>query len=287
MSRFVKKNRIAHGVYEFLYGNLMNHYFMSLTRRFVDYHVHSNHSCDGKSSIFEMCQRAIELGIEEIGFSEHMDFEPKDWGFGFFNYDSYTAEIKRAQESFENRLTIRKGVEIDYQHCFEDDIKNWLQNKKFDFVVGSVHYLDHEIIDRRLLTKKDLTEVYRAYFDEVAYSIESGLFDVVGHLDLVRTYVGKGRAELERFNYWERIKTILKEVAQRRTYLEVNSKGLREEVGDTIPSMEIVNEYFENGGTLVSIGSDAHSTEEMGNGIKDILDFLANCNRNKVKLLFE
>lgn len=52
--------------------------------KFVDYHVHSNFSCDGKSTLFEMSQRAIDLGIEEIGISEHMDFEPKDWGLGFF-----------------------------------------------------------------------------------------------------------------------------------------------------------------------------------------------------------
>jgi len=52
--------------------------------KFVDYHVHSNFSCDGKSTLFEMSQRAIDLGIEEIGFSDHMDFEPKDWGLGFF-----------------------------------------------------------------------------------------------------------------------------------------------------------------------------------------------------------
>ena len=70
-----------------------------LRMRFVDYHVHSNHSCDGKSSIPEMCQKAVELRIEEIGFSEHMDFEPKDWGYGFFNYERYSSEIEAAEES--------------------------------------------------------------------------------------------------------------------------------------------------------------------------------------------
>jgi len=77
--------------------------------RFVDYHVHSNHSCDGKSSIPEMCQKAVELGIEEIGFSEHVDFEPKDWGYGFFDYERYSSEIEAAQESFNNKIVIRKG----------------------------------------------------------------------------------------------------------------------------------------------------------------------------------
>ena len=67
--------------------------------KFVDYHVHSNHSCDGKATVFEMCKKAIEMEIVEIGFSDHMDFEPEDPGFGFFNYADYTSEIKSAQEN--------------------------------------------------------------------------------------------------------------------------------------------------------------------------------------------
>jgi len=90
--------------------------------KFVDYHIHSNHSCDGKSSIFEMCQKAIGLGIEEIGFSEHVDFEPKDWGYGFFNYERYTSGIESAQDSSKNKLVIRKRVEIDCQHYFENEV---------------------------------------------------------------------------------------------------------------------------------------------------------------------
>ena len=76
--------------------------------RFVDYHVHSLHSICGKSTIFEMCQMAIELGLVGIGFSDHMDFEPKDLGFAFFNYDNYSSEIESAQEVLHQVLPIRK-----------------------------------------------------------------------------------------------------------------------------------------------------------------------------------
>jgi len=260
---------------------------MHLRRGIVDYHVHSNQSCDGKSSISEMCQKAIELGIEEIGFSEHVDFEPKDWGFGYFNYDRYTSGIKNAKESLGNRLVIRKGVEIDYQRFFEDDIREWLQNKKFDFIIGSVHYLDHEIIGGQLIGRKDLRRIYNDYFSEVTHSIQSGLFDVVGHFDLVARYVDSRRSELKNFDHHERIRTILEEVMRNKIYLEINSKGLREEYGDTMPSRKIVDRFIENGGKLISIGSDAHSTEEIGSGIREILLFLTNYDGNKLELLFE
>lgn len=253
----------------------------------MDYHVHSNHSCDGKSTIFETCQKAIELGIEEIGFSEHMDFEPKDWGFGFFNYERYSSEINSAQEFFEGRLVIRRGIEVDYQYCFEDDVREWLQNKRFDFVIGSVHYLNHEFISRRLVVEKDLGEIYHAYFDGVKQSIESRLFHVVGHFDLVGRYVEDEKFRLKRSDYWENVKMTLEEIAEKGLYLEINSKGLSEPLGDMIPGKEIVNEYVKNGGKLISIGSDAHSIEEVGSGIEEVMDFLANSYGNEVKLLFE
>ena len=260
---------------------------MHLRRRIVDYHVHSNQSCDGKSSISEMCQKAIELGIEEIGFSEHVDFEPKDWGFGYFNYERYNSEIKNAKESFGNRLVIRKGVEIDYQRCFEDDIMEWLQDKEFDFIIGSVHYLDDEIIGGQLVRRKDLGRIYDDYFSEVTCSIRSGFFDVVGHFDLVARYVDNRRSELKNFDCHEGIRTILEEVMENRIYLEINSKGLREEYRDTMPSRKIVDKFIENGGKLISIGSDAHSAEEIGSGIREILLFLSNYDGNKLELLFE
>ena len=68
-------------------------------------------------------------------------------------------------------------------------------------------------------------------------------------------------------------------------YLEVNSKGLRETYQDTTPSKDIVKSFIKNGGTLLSIGSDAHSIQELGKGIKEIMDFLENNNGKKLKLL--
>ena len=70
-------------------------------------------------------------------------------------------------------------------------------------------------------------------------------------------------------------------------YLKVNSKGLREACRQTIPSRELVNEFIENGGKLISTGSDAHSMEEIGCGIEEIMEFLENYNGNRHELLFQ
>jgi len=233
-----------------------------------------------------MCKKAIELGVVEIGFSEHMDFEPKDWGYGFFNYDSYTSEIERARDFFKGKLIIRKGVEIDYQHCFEDMIADWLKDKKFDFIIGSVHYLNHEFINYYLVANKDVEKMYKTYFNETIYSIKSRLFDVIGHFDIIRRFIGNGLSKLNGIDYYKGIRKTLEEIIENKTYLEINSKGLKEKYRDLMPSKEIIKMYFENGGNLISVGSDAHSKQNIGSGIKEILHFLEK-NRNSCKLLFE
>lgn len=261
--------------------------FMGVRGKLVDYHVHSNFSCDGRFTVFEMCRRAVDLKIAEIGFSEHVDFDPRNRWFGFFNYGEYTSEIESARETFKDQLIVRKGVEIDYQHYFESGIERWLRGKEFDFTIGSVHYLNHEFICRPLVARRDLRELYAVYFGEVERSVESGLFDVVGHLDLIGRYIGNRRSELDSFNFWERAKAVLEKIVAGNLYLEINSKGLREECGDTMPGRKLIDAFIRSGGKLVSLGSDAHSTNEISNGIEEIQDFLAKYRGHKFKMLFE
>ena len=261
---------------------------MSATRKTVDYHVHSTHSSDGRSTIPEMCVKAVELGIGEIGFAEHVDFDPRDRGFGFFNYDGYSSGIESARESFGKRLVIWKGVEIDYQRSFEDEIEDWLLGKRFDFVIGSVHYLDHKFIDRQLVASSDLRTLYDAYFAEATRSVESGLFDVVGHLDIISKIIDKGLGHGDSA-YEEGVRMVLGKIMKKKMYLEMNSKlsVLKGPCADTMPSREVVEEYIRNGGRLISLGSDAHSTEELGCGVVETLDFLSRYDRNQIELPFQ
>ena len=261
---------------------------MNSKTKLVDYHVHSTFSCDGRSSINDFCKKAIELKFREIGFSEHVDFDPSDEGFGFFNYENYQSAIKEAQLLFKGKLVIRKGVEVDYQKRFEDQIRDWLPGKNFDFVMGSVHYIKGEIINQQLLAKKNLKEIYREYFDEIQGSIESRLFNVVGHLELVRKYTSNRAIQQRDIEYKEKLESILVEIRDKKMFLEINSKlsVLRRGFLEMMPSKETVRRYFSCGGKRVSIGSDAHSKEELGSGVKETFDFLAKSSKTDVNVLF-
>ena len=142
-------------------------------RRIVDYHVHSNLSFDGSSTMFEICEKAVKLNMKEIGFTDHMDFNPRDLGYGFFEYEKYSSEIERARSIFGEKIIVRKGIEIDYQSRYEDDVRRWLGDKEFDYAIGSVHYINDENV-RYLLRKRPMNDVLEDYVDEVLHSVKSG-----------------------------------------------------------------------------------------------------------------
>jgi len=234
-----------------------------------------------------MCQKAIDLGIDEIGFSEHMDFEPNDLGYGYFNYEHYTRQIKQAQSMYGGQLIIRKGIEIDYQSRFEEDIKQWLYGKHFDYVIGSVHYLNHHLIDHKLLSTTPIKDVYQSYFAEVQHSIDCHLFDIIGHFDSVRQYVSLAKTELRGFDYHTGLTCILQELVHKTLYLEVNLKGLRQVSNKLIPEKNVIIQFFNMGGRRLSFGSDAHSVHELDKGVKNAQIWLHECIGHDFILPFE
>jgi len=248
----------------------------------VDYHIHSKFSSDGRSSLREICQIALSLGIREIGFAEHVDFDPADPGFGYFDYGAYSLAVDEARDLFGKRITILKGVEVDYQRRFEGAIRRWLKMVDVDFTIGSVHYVEGRPIDLGGANIPDLGRLYLTYCIEVVNSVKSGLFDVIGHFDIISS-----------FNHIppnvkdEPISIVLESIVDSNASMEINARGFREGRGDTVPTKEIVRRFLEQGGKKVSVGSDAHSAQEVGVGIDETFAMLRKLDRKKQLVLFQ
>ena len=155
--------------------------------RSVDYHVHSLHSFDGQSSVDEMCSQASQMGLAEIGFCEHVDFTPN--GLGLVDYDRYSEDIDRARSRYGSKLIIRKGIELDYNCTYHSQIDAWLDGKKFDYLVGSNHYADHFMFESGQSLGISPDAMIRNYYTRVRDAVESRLFNVIAHLDIVRNFV--------------------------------------------------------------------------------------------------
>jgi histidinol-phosphatase (PHP family) len=79
-----------------------------------DYHVHTTQSADCSTPMLDSCAAAIRAGVKEIAFTDHIEHEPADMSFGFFNYTQYMEDIKRSRERFGGQLTILAGAEVDF-----------------------------------------------------------------------------------------------------------------------------------------------------------------------------
>jgi histidinol-phosphatase (PHP family) len=231
----------------------------------IDYQVHSVRSHDGHASILEQCERGIQIGLDEIGFSEHKDFDPVDPVVDYFDYDAYMGEIDTARQRFGRALRIRAGVEIDYQAWFEDKIGSYLDKHPFDFVIGSVHYVDREMIMTPEYNRsRGVQRAYGDYFDAVRDSVQTGLIDILGHLEYAnrRGIAAWGAYDPE--PYRATLEALFHQMIPRQVALEINTAGLHQNIGTTYPCEQTVALYAACGGSLLSLGSDAHYPDQLG-----------------------
>jgi histidinol-phosphatase (PHP family) len=239
-----------------------------------DYHVHTNFSCDCKSTMTVMCRSAIERGIEEIGFSDHYDLLPEDPCYGFFQADLFWEELQRCRDTFKGLLTIRAGIELGEPHLFSKAIQAMLEKYPWDFSLGSLHWVGSEIVFGTSYFKQPASQAFRRYFKEVARMVSTAEFDILTHMDIVKRYGFDTYGDYDPHLYEEEIRTILQTCARRDIALEVNTSPLRRPVNQTAPSAVILDWFREEGGRWVTLGSDAHTPEEVGYGFDQVMTAL-------------
>jgi len=243
----------------------------------ADSHVHSEWSYDTgpTASMREACQRALEVGLPALAFTEHVDFT--SWGEGdrvrerhvVLNYPAYTAPLDvqgyeaglaRCRDEFP-QLQILSGVEAGEAHLFADSLTAVLEGGRFDRVLGSVHALAHRgtlVQVETLYPVLDAETVMRRYLGEVHSMVEgSDAFEVLAHLDYARRHWPGSAGTYEESRFEEEYREILQALAVSGRVLEVNTLS-------PLASVQLVRWWYEVGGERVSFGSDAHVPTRVG-----------------------
>ena len=224
----------------------------------ADLHLHSTYSCDGKSTIDEMCQTAIERGLQVICFAEHVDWNPTDDGLDYYHYDGHTWAIESAREKFDGRLHILQGIEFSEPHVYPKQFEQLMQHS-FDFVLGSIHHLgDSWVGGKEMLENWPVEQAYERYYREVLKAVQFGGFDSLAHIDFPKRYLG---ANFEPLGLLEEI---LHELVKKQIVLEINSSAIRRGYPELHPSDTILDLYVKCGGRRVTTGSDSHKREQIG-----------------------
>lgn len=234
-----------------------------------DLHVHTSY-CDGKNTPTEIVQVALEKGLTCIGFSGHAH-TPFDESYCMMleDIEMYKTEIYDLKEKYGDKIEILCGIEQDYYATSD--------TKKFDYVIGSVHYIkvgdEYLSIDEDAETLRNIVEVYfggnqysfaEAYFDTVSNVVEKTNADIIGHLDLLTKF----NEEDELFNetnpcYVNAWKKAVDNLLKYDKPFEINMGAISRGYRTTpYPSKDIIEYIKDNGGKLV-LSSDSHSADTL------------------------
>jgi len=226
----------------------------------VDMHNHTTRCNHAEGSIEEYIQRAIELGVDIYGFSEHapMDFDPK-YRLGFEEMAQYEREILDARAKYQEQIDIRLGYEVDY---LPNHIDDRVLHAKVDYLIGSVHFIDKWGFDNPEFIgeyeNRDIDTIWREYFGAIEDMAKSGVFDVVGHIDLIKVFKFMPNTPIE-----ELARPSLQAIKQANMVLEINPAGLRKPIKEQYPSRTLLEMAFEMG-IDITFGSDAHAIDQVG-----------------------
>lgn len=242
----------------------------------VDYHIHAAAHGEYEYSrewIERFLNTAKKREIAEIGLSEHEEYSG--------SVDM--AAIQMAKSEF-GQINVKLGLEADYipgQECITR--KNILA-RNYDYIIGSVHFIrewgfDHPDFRERF-EHLDVDEIYQTYFSLVTGMVQSGLYDIVGHMDLIKLWGHRPSHHITTY-----ITPVLKAIRLSGMAVELNSGGLRKPVCEIYPSEDIIRAMYAMN-IPITLGSDAHHPDQVGEDFGMLVQTATSAGYNSI-LTFE
>jgi histidinol-phosphatase (PHP family) len=254
----------------------------------TDYHTHLRPDDAGadaaryftERNVVSYLERAAERNVTELGFSEHV-FRFKEslkvWRHPLWleyaidrldDYVEFLLEMKSAG------YPIKIGLELDFIPGHEPELAALVEDRPFDFVIGSVHFIadravDYDAYDAWRRAEPD--QVWREYFCTLGDAASSGLFDVLAHPDLVKVWGDQRPAP------WGELRSFydlaIDQIAAADVAIEVSTAGLRKPVGEIFPAPELLAMCVGVEKPIV-LSSDAHDPSQIGYGYESALELL-------------
>lgn len=234
-----------------------------------DLHVHTLFSCDSITTMEDYCEEAIRQGIGYICFTDHVDYNGSDEGYGYYKAEAYFDALRRVQDRYSHKIRLLGGIEFSEPHLYPDEFESLLK-LPYDFVLGSIHYWMDDIFPSRMEAMGITVEqAFEKYWAEVFKAVSFGGFDSLAHIDFPKRYL--------RSAVWreDEVTDIFKVMVKNNITLEINTSSLRKGLTEAMPGGELLHLYEKAGGRRVTIGADSHSVVELGKGYDAAVDMLS------------
>ncbi|MEC2070767.1 histidinol-phosphatase [Alkalihalophilus marmarensis] len=245
----------------------------------TDYHNHLEKGELTLDYLKQFTDQAKAKDIEHFGISEHAYhfYQTKDilsnpWvdARRYYDMEDYVSLFHQAWDA---NIDVKMSIEMDYTPGKHQEMKHFIEQYDFDYVIGSIHWVGDFGIDlaefRAEWDKRDLYDTYRGYYDQVITLAESNLFDIVGHLDLVKIFKYVPEDESFLLEQYDRATTAL---ANSKTCVEISTAGLRKPVGELYPDPRLLKMCYDKKIPIV-LSSDAHEPEHVGADFDQAIDF--------------
>jgi len=226
----------------------------------IDLHNHTIRCNHAKGSMESYIQRAIKLGIDIYGFSEHapMNFDSY-YRLKFDEMRAYEQDVLALKNRYKDKIKILLGYEVDY---IKNHVDKRLLDSKVDYLIGSVHFLETWGFDNPEFigeyTNRDIDQVWQSYFDQIEAMAKTGHFDIVGHLDLIKVFKFMPKKDIRLI-----ATNALKAIKQSNMVIELNTAGLRKPIRELYPAPLLLELAYEMD-IQITFSSDAHAIGQVG-----------------------
>jgi len=231
----------------------------------ADYHMHTTLCGHAVGNPSEYAQTAVKVGLEEIGFSDHAPFvhmEDPGITMNIKQLPEYYRMIEDVRKKYHGSLRIKIAIEADYIPGYEDKTKAILEDYPYDYVIGSIHFIKDWGFDdpsqRAQWDEQDVNQVYHDYYQLLQQCAQTGLYDIMGHVDLVKKFGNRATEDLT--DDIQKTAQIFKECG---VAIEINTSGLHKPAKEMYPALKNLKIYCAAGVPL-TFGSDSHDPNHVG-----------------------
>lgn len=245
-----------------------------------DCHMHTQFSPDSEADPEAMIESAIAKNLDAVCFTDHEDKDYASEGNKWtFDVDQYFDRMKDLQEKYRLKIPVRIGVEIGLQPHLGEHYRDYVRQKPFDFVIGSVHVV--KSVDpyyKEFYEGRSDADAYEETFAETYENIRRVEdFDVLGHLDYVTRYGMHKEEEYSYRRFADIIDEILRYLIGHGKGIELNTAGLKYGLPYAHPHKDVLRRYRELGGEIITVGADAHKPEHVAYDFHKVPEILKSC----------
>jgi histidinol-phosphatase (PHP family) len=226
---------------------------------------------DGRSSPEDYIAPALAAGLSEIGFSEHLTLfkDQEEWNMNPVNIAPYINNIQALRNRTKD-IKVKTGLEVDFFAGKEKEIHEFLSSFPLDYIIGSVHYLGDISVDigPEFYEGKSIDKLFESYIDSVCDAVESELFDIIGHCDLIRIYGYKPSSDQEHL-----YRKLARSMKKHDVVFEINTNGRNRPLADFYPDRKYLH-IFREENVPVCVNSDAHMPSRVGQHFDEAYELL-------------